>query len=390
MTNNNFWVIFDTCTRPEYYLDVHNILALPYGSIVRYNYNKKYLDNLSSQYLDQDPDQFPKSVLLIYGEFIGYQKGDTHEKFKELQKNNSDFVKIPTRLCELKNIQKINEEVYFDLELKEYPYPLNENILNEILKSLDNSTPFSKGNYIAISGNIQHLNFLQSNGNEKKNWSAIVKQFQDKTQFKEDSFWRIEGPFKKNGVKIKPKITYNKESKSSYLNHFVITEGTEFYFNLYNYEPKNNKYQAIIEKVKAGHSYDDYLRKVLIDDTSSPVIAFIKEIQLRQYFISKIKFQRNFNQDLLTKEGACYFKTLGKVDYWPIGPDFYLYFQLKKNPYLLILAIISILVAVAFAIKSKYSIDNDLINCAIFQALISTLGFIAASFIIYRQIKTKI
>ncbi len=33
-----FWVIFDTSTRPQYYQDVHNILALPEGFVYRYDY----------------------------------------------------------------------------------------------------------------------------------------------------------------------------------------------------------------------------------------------------------------------------------------------------------------------------------------------------------------
>ena len=37
-----FFVIFDTCTHAAYYGDVHEVLALPAGAIVRYEY-KRYL-----------------------------------------------------------------------------------------------------------------------------------------------------------------------------------------------------------------------------------------------------------------------------------------------------------------------------------------------------------
>jgi hypothetical protein len=389
MANDNFWIIFDTCTRPEYYQDVHNILALPKNSIVRYNYNIKYLDSLSEKYLEND--EFPKKVLLMYGEFDGYQKGVSIEKFKDFRNSNQDFFVIPTRICELKNLQKINGEVYFDLELQEYPYSENSSNINDIIKSLDGAIPFNnKGKYIAISGSINEYNFLKTSGDNKSNWSAIIKLFQDKSQFKDDSFWRIEGPYKKNGEKIPPKVTYDKESKSSYLNHYVINEGKEFYFNLYNYEPHSNvKYELLLKKVSEGANYEDFVRKIKINDDYSPVISFLKEINLRQYFVSKIKFQRNYNSDLLTKEGACYFNTLGQTDQWPIGANFYLYFQLRKNPLSIVLAILLILAGVGFGLYSKYIVDTN-IKCAITYALISSLSFITSSFILYRQIKTKI
>jgi len=389
MENNNFWVIFDTCTRPEYYQDVHNILALPPKSIVRYNYNVKYLDNLSAKYADSA--EFPKKVLLLYGEFNQYEKGTDVKKFKELRNSEQDFFIIPTRICELKNLQKINGEVYFDLELQEYPYSENNSNVNDIVKSLDGAIPFNSiGKYIAISGSINEFDFLKSSGNDKSNWSAIVKLFQEKSQFKDDSFWRLEGPFKKKGKIILPKITYNKESKSSYLNHYVINEGKEFYFNLYNYEPLGNvKYELLLKKVQEGADYEDFIRKIKINDEYSPVISFLKQINLRQYFVSKVKFQRNFNSDLLTKEGACYFNTIGQIDHWPIGANFYLYFQLRKNPYLIILAITLILMGVGFGLYSKHMMDKN-IWCAINKALISTMCFIISSFILYRQVKTKI
>ena len=42
-SSSSFWVIFDTGTVPAYYQDVHNILAMPHETIVRYNYKEKYL-----------------------------------------------------------------------------------------------------------------------------------------------------------------------------------------------------------------------------------------------------------------------------------------------------------------------------------------------------------
>ena len=37
-----FFVIFDTCTHAAYYGDVHEVLALPAGAIVRYDCSSIY------------------------------------------------------------------------------------------------------------------------------------------------------------------------------------------------------------------------------------------------------------------------------------------------------------------------------------------------------------
>ena len=387
---DRFWVIFDTCTRPEYYQDVHNILALPKNSIIRYNYNEKYLDKLAEQIV-QNSNQFPEHVLLVYGEFDDYKKGNGIEIFRKNKDEKKQFRIVPTRICKLINLQKINEEVYFDLQLKDYPYPSSKGNLENIITSLDNNTPFNeKSKYISISGSLENFNFLKTSGNDKDNWASIIKEFQNETQFKDDSFWRIEGPYKANGDLIDTHLSFNKESQSSYLNHYVITEGEEFYFNLYNYEPRSTiKYDTLKTKILEGLSYDDFVRKVIVDDRNSPVVSFLKSIELRQYFISKIKFQKNFNPSLATKEGACYFSTNGQVNEWPIGANFYLYFQLKKSLKKVIFSIILVLIGTSAISYSSWLSKTDIIQ-SIIMLNFGTLALLISSILLYRQIKTKI
>ncbi len=44
-------VVFDTCTRSHYYADVHQLLALPAGTILRYDYQEKYFSPEAFAYL---------------------------------------------------------------------------------------------------------------------------------------------------------------------------------------------------------------------------------------------------------------------------------------------------------------------------------------------------
>ena len=54
---SRYWVIFDTCSVPEYYRDLHTVLASPSGAVVRYSYRAKYLTEeaieLAKKWLDR-------------------------------------------------------------------------------------------------------------------------------------------------------------------------------------------------------------------------------------------------------------------------------------------------------------------------------------------------
>ena len=125
---NNFWIIFDTCTRIEYYQDVHNLLCLPSGSILRYNYNKKYFEEISLAFSTKG--DYPKDVLLLYGQFTKYEKGSSNDIFRSFKESKQDYFIIPTRIASLKGIQNINEEIYLDIfgEGDRHAY---EKIINE-------------------------------------------------------------------------------------------------------------------------------------------------------------------------------------------------------------------------------------------------------------------
>jgi hypothetical protein len=238
------------------------------------------------------------------------------------------------------------------------------------------------------------LSSLKSGNSEDENWAAIINLFQAKSkQFANDSFWRLVGPHEASGAPIEPSVAFEKVTKTvkrNYQSYYKIKEGINFYFTLYNYEPKSSIKSEIIQEAKKNkESLEKYYRSILIDDTYSPVICFIKKIALRQYFITKIKFQKNYNRDLLTKEGACYFSSLGQVDEWPIGPNFYFYFKLCKNWFHLIIGLILVLLSVAFALYSSQIIGCHLWK-GIFFGVISTLCIILGSAFLYKQVKAKL
>lgn len=73
----SFVVIWDTCTKPAYYADLHKVMALPEGMVVRYDYRKKYFDPMSLDcFVRLSKNEIAEvSVILFYGEVDGYSKG---------------------------------------------------------------------------------------------------------------------------------------------------------------------------------------------------------------------------------------------------------------------------------------------------------------------------
>src|SRR5437588_556061 len=72
--SSRFWVIFDTCQLAAYYQDVHNLLALPKGAIIRYDYSTRYISENALAAIG-GADSAPGDVLLIYVQHDGYTRG---------------------------------------------------------------------------------------------------------------------------------------------------------------------------------------------------------------------------------------------------------------------------------------------------------------------------
>src|SRR5260370_33998851 len=79
--SQEFWVIFDTGTRPEYYRDVHNLLALPRGAVMRYDYRDTYLSERALRLAVNDAEA-PAKILLIYGQKPGFTRGTGNDAAK--------------------------------------------------------------------------------------------------------------------------------------------------------------------------------------------------------------------------------------------------------------------------------------------------------------------
>jgi hypothetical protein len=125
----SFFVVFDTCTHAAYYGDVHQVLALPEGAVIRYEYKRRLFQRDTARAIDalvQTPARLPTPVLLMYGEKMGFTQGD---KDPETMLSRNDSVFIPTRSAWLVAVAvdpqatPLEDVFYLHLQLRGFPNP---------------------------------------------------------------------------------------------------------------------------------------------------------------------------------------------------------------------------------------------------------------------------
>lgn len=198
-------VVFDTCTRSQYYADVHQLLALPSGTILRYDYQEKYFSPEAFAYLRSVREtDCPVDVILFYGQFIDYTKGAADPKGKLLDPANS--VLIPTRYAKLRNVaveERVGGDdgsrtiVYFHMELCGFPDP-DSSAIRPLLDMLaeKKELPFEK--WVALAPVGADLSAFRQEGAQL--WGKVVDRLAaPPSQFHGDVFWRI-ADLEKEGV----------------------------------------------------------------------------------------------------------------------------------------------------------------------------------------------
>lgn len=191
-------VVFDTCTRSQYYADVHQLLALPSGTILRYDYQQKYFSPEAFAYLRELKEtDCPVDIILFYGQFNDYAKGTADPKGRLLDPANS--VLIPTRYARLRNVaveERIGGDggsrtiVYFHMELSGFPDP-DSPAIRPLLDMLaeKKELPFEK--WVALAPEGADLSAFRQDGVEL--WGKVVDRLADApSQFHGDVFWRID------------------------------------------------------------------------------------------------------------------------------------------------------------------------------------------------------
>jgi hypothetical protein len=187
-------IIFDTCTLPEYYNDVHKILSFPRGHVVTYDYSASHIDAEALAMLKPLVGSREKRrVLLAYMQANEYKKGDPSPDAEVLPENA--FATL-TRLAELVAVRELTNNnktrYYLDLRLLGYPFDRRQTIANDIVAELRKRNSIPMRTYIALCpDNASRVLFTQT-GTDEQGFSTVVDGLSTSpSQFYRDTFWRL-------------------------------------------------------------------------------------------------------------------------------------------------------------------------------------------------------
>jgi hypothetical protein len=344
---SRFWVIFDTCTLPDYYLDVHKLLAIPKGATLRYNYKEKYL-SASGLEASSHPHSAPKLGMLFYGQRIGFHRGDgtppTGTMFQAM-------LWIPTRIVEMLCIPERDGETFnYDFKVLQYP-SFDHEAVRQILEPLVQAreTPFNK--WVTTSSELKALNAMRA-GSDRENWGNIVTEFhKPESQFAADVFWRILGPTRANSKLVMP--SYEKVKDSGKIRKvesvFKIEEGVSHGFEVVSASPLRTPATALTRYSITCAS---------TNDTTVEVIGS-GEVDLRQQAADRVQFVGKVAEEIADRGATLRFETKPKPPDWPGGPELELLVRVVKSRWKMVTGLILGVIGLVFSAYGAELLKSD-------------------------------
>lgn len=184
--------MFDTSTLPEYYDDVHRVLALPAGHVVTYDYSARHISKDAEAVLrDFKPGSRVRAVL-AYVQPKAYKKGDGSDDDNVLAQPT---IQTLTRLAWIiaAHPSKVGDRTryYFDLELDGYPNDSKSTIANELIAQLSIRSELPMKTYVAVLDSTEVDALFGQNANDQGFAKVVAALSQPDSQFFLDTFWRI-------------------------------------------------------------------------------------------------------------------------------------------------------------------------------------------------------
>jgi hypothetical protein len=370
---SRFWVIFDTCQLNAYYQDLHNLLALPAGAIIRYDYRARYISP-SAVAMIKGTATAPRDVLLIYVQHEGYRRGVGLDYRPNV---NEGIFLVPTRLARMRLIPNIGGEKYaFDLELKGYP-KLDFEALDEIWQRLaeSNQTPWSK--WVTISASVKELAKLQC-GTNADNWSTIADRLgAPPSQFHGDVFWRVDPPLLDREHIIAPTFEMEAATAPGGVRQvsfsFPLTEGHFYDFELFSHGSHHSTRQLRVTVPQSGPLQYD----------GSPTI------DLRYDAATHIVVRGQRAETVDDRFGLLTLDSGDPVNGWPIGPRLTFQFKIFKSKGAVVIGVILLLIAVVLGAAAEHT-WKDSLSVGIASALGAAACILVGVAVLTRKIGVKL
>lgn len=380
---SRFWVIFDTSTRREYYQDVHNLLALPNGQILRYNYREKYLAPTAIEAASQ-PDSAPDRILLIYAQWLHYQKGQDAPDAVTVAPE--EMLWIGTRLASMALIPKKGEHFYFDLKLSGYPAS-NDDALSRILSPLIGAREVPYFKWVTLSTDTQALEELTT-GNDVDNWQSVVNIIgSPPSQFAGDVFWRLEGPvYQQTGKKIEP--TYD-EAPSSSNGKSEVREVRTLY-GLSEDKACRLEVTSHTPLTAARRTSNQPQPRLQIHNLDEAIISVVgdRSFDLRQYTSRSVELRPKRYAELEDKIATVMLKLQGQEGEWPCAPEISMYFQVQKTRWRVFGGVILLILAGVLGVIAAQTGENP--TTTIVLGALAVLFTIASGLLLTGRVSVRV
>lgn len=340
---SRFWVIFDTCQLNSYYQDLHNLLALPAGAIIRYDYRTRYISD--SALAAVRGTAAPRDVLLIYVQYEGYTRGIGLD-YRPSQ-DEKIFV-IATRFARMRLTPNIGGDKYaFDLELEGYP-KFNSQSLREIWQSLANSNQVPWSKWVTISDSISELPKLRS-GIDADKWATIADTLgAAPSQFGGDVFWRLAPPVLDGKKAIASTFETQAATAPGGVRQvsfsYPLKEGHSYEFEVFSHGSHRSTRQLRITVPQGGPLQYD----------GSPAI------DLRYDAATHIVVRGQRAETVDDRFGLLTLDSGDPVNGWPIGPRLTLQFKIFKSKGAVVIGVILLLIAVVLGAAAEHAWKESL------------------------------
>jgi hypothetical protein len=374
---SRFWVVFDTCTVPEYYLDVHKLLAVPRGATLRYNYREKYLSP-SALKASLNPSTAPRFGLLFYAQRSGFRRGDgtpaTGTIFNEM-------LWIPTRVVEMLCIPARDGETFnYDFKVLRYP-SIRREAMARVLEPLKQhkEIPFNK--WVTISSELRSLEDLQK-GDDRMNWGSIVAEFhKPEFQFSSDVFWRIIGPTKDKASKlISPRYEQTFDSGNLRLVKAVydLEEGQNHSFEIVSASPLRLEGAALTQYSVACSSTNDKNLEVI----GSGIVS------LRQESADSVQFVGKILEEIADHSAALHLETRPKPKDWPGGPEMEVLVAIVKSRTKMVFGFVIGLLGVLLLTYGAEELKSSMMT-GVASVAIGTVLVVISGLLIFKKLSLK-
>jgi len=354
-----FFVVFDTCTHARYYSDVHEVLAMPEGGIIRYEYKRSLFKPDASAALEalcNNPSALPIDALLMYGQKRNYRQGEP-DPTEMLRWHNSDF--IPTRSARVVAVARVpgaepaSDVLHFHLQMRGFVDP-DAAPIAQMVQALEaqDALPFGERGrqhvWISLLPAALDSSRAALQSDDQQLWGKIVDKFVTlDTQFKNDIFWRVRDISKASQggapgapVRLQDRGTNNRVHTSRWHRDYPLYETDRYEIFIETHSPDAHGNQVPGDATIAMTSTDD--EEGLIRLSAQPLAIVPNETTSQHFSVDN-------NNVLDTRYSGIRLETKvpNHTSAYPAGSLCNLTFAIRKKRWRLVLYLLFVLFGTA-------------------------------------------